>query len=115
VLTISRRTISLNDAPIFAALRGRDRFVEEDGIGVRFSAGFRSCLYGDQQFTFTDKQALAVEALYDNWKQGLSGLTQVELKAAASTNQRMAQLFAAHPAYRTLIKHGGSGRYWLDI
>jgi hypothetical protein len=115
VLIISRRAARLNEAPILAALQGWDRFTESGGIGFRFSFGFRSCVFGSKQYDFTDKQARVIEALYRAREQGFRGLHQDEIRAAAETNQRVAQLFAGHRAYRSLIKHDGAGRYWLDI
>ena len=115
VLTVSRGKICLDQAAILGALREPAHLPKGGGVGFRFSPGFRSCVYGNQQFRFSDKQALAVEALHDAWKQGLPGLHQNELKGLAATNQRMAQLFSGSSAYGTLIKNDGSGLYWLDI
>ena len=115
VLTISRGKVCLDQAAILAALREPTRLQKGGGVGFRYSLGFRACLYGGQQFRFSDKQALAIEALYDARKDGLHGLHQKELKGRVDTSQRMTQLFYKHPAYGTLIKNDGSGLYWLDL
>lgn len=115
VLQVSASTISIDEGPVYAALRGTDLRFRSDGIGFVFSPGFRSAVVGDQEYTFTDKQALAVEALYEARKNGVPRLHQTEIQGAAGTNQRVGQLFAGHPAYGSLIKHDGSGYYWLDL
>jgi hypothetical protein len=115
VLTISLGKIRLDQPAMLAALRSPTHLPQGGGIGFRFSAGFRLCVYGGQQFRFSDKQALAVEALYEASKEGLPGLHQDELKARVDTNQRMAQLFSRNPAYGTLIKNDRSGFYRLDL
>jgi hypothetical protein len=115
VLTISRGKVCLDQAAILAALREPTRLPKGGGVGFRYSLGFRACVYGGQQFRFSDKQALAIEALYDARKDGLQGLHQKELKGRVDTSQRMTQLFYKHPAYGTLIKNDGSGLYWLDL
>lgn len=114
-LSISSGRMKVDQDVILAALREPANLPKGSGIGVRFSIGFRSCLYRGEQYRFTDKQSQAVEALYDAWKDGLPGLDKDELKARVGTNQRMAQLFLGNPAYSTLIKHDGCGLYWLDL
>jgi hypothetical protein len=115
VLTISRGKMELDQTAILAALRGPSRPPKGGGLGFCFSPSFRSCVYGNQQFRFSDKQALAVEALYEAWNDGLPGLHQDELKNRVHTNQRMTQLFYGNPAYGILIENDGSGRYWLAL
>lgn len=115
VMSISGGKIVVDQEVILAALREPAKRPKSGGVGFRFSPGYRSCFYRGEQFRFTDKQALAVEALYNAREDGLPGLHQDELKGQAHTNQRMAQLFSRNAAYGTLIKHDGNGRYWLDI
>jgi hypothetical protein len=114
-MCISGGKIGIDQGVILAALRAPANLPKASGVGFRFSIGFRSCAYRGEQFRFTDKQSLAVEALYNAWRDGLPGLHQNELKGLAHTNQRMAQLFSGNAAYTTLIKNDGSGLYWLDI
>lgn len=114
-LTISGGNVRVDQEVILAALRQPTHLPKGVGVGCRFSIGFRSCVYMGEQFRFTDKQSLAVEALYNAGNDGLPGLHQDELKGHAHTNQRMAQLFSGNSAYGTLIKNDGSGLYWLDI
>ena len=113
VLSISGAEISLDEGPFHAALRGPDR-ISGDVIGYSFSLGYRSAVFGDQTYSFTDKQALVVEALDQARRSGNPRLHQTEIKGAANTNQRVVQLFAGHPAYGALIKGDGHGYYWLD-
>jgi hypothetical protein len=115
VLQVLPNQTSIDEGPIYAALRGGDHRFQRGGIGFVFSPGFRSAVYGDQEYSFTDKQALAVEALYKGWQHGISRLHQTEVQGQAATNQRLVQLFRGHPAYDVLIKHDGSGYYWLDL
>jgi hypothetical protein len=115
VLHISVTQVSLDEGPFYAALRGSDHRFRAEGIGFVFSPGFRSAVVGDQEYSFTDKQALVVEALYDAWRNGSRRLHQTEIQGTAKTNQRIGQLFRGHPAYDSLIKHDGAGHYWLDL
>jgi hypothetical protein len=115
VLQISVTDMSLDDGPIYAALRGRDHAFEGSGVGFVFSSGFRSGKVGDQEYNFTDKQALVIEALLEARHIGLPRSHQTEILGKANTSQRVGQLFAGHPAYGTLIKHDGKGNYWLDL
>jgi hypothetical protein len=114
-LTLAGGKIRLDQDVILAALREPAHLPSGVGIGFRFSPGFRSCVYRGEQFRFTDKQSLAVEALYNAWKDGLPGLHQDELKGQACTTQRITQLFVGNAAYGTLIKTDKSGLYWLDL
>ena len=115
VLQVSASKITIDEGPIYAALRGTDYRFCGHGIGLVFSPGFRSAVLGDQEYSFTDKQALVVEALHEAWKNGAPRLHQTEIQGAAGTNQRVGQLFARHPAYGSLIKYDGVGYYWLDL
>ncbi len=115
VLRISSEKISVDEGPFTAALRGGDHRFSGGGIGFTFSPGFRSAVVGDQEYSFTDKQALAVEALYEARQNGVHRLHQTEVQGKADTAQRIGQLFRDHPAYGTLIKYDGSGYYWLDL
>ena len=115
VLQVSATNITIDEGPIYAALRGSDYRFRGGGIGFAFSPGFRSGVVGDQEFSFTDKQALVIEALYDAWKNGTPQLHQTEIKGKARTNQPVGQLFPGHPAYGTLIKYDNTGYCWLDI
>jgi hypothetical protein len=115
VMSISAGKIVIDQKVILAALREPAKLPKAGGIGFRFSPGFRSCVYRGKQFRFTDKQSLAVEALYNAWNDGLPGLYQDELKGHAQTNQRMVQLFSGNSAYGKLIMNDGSGFYWLNL
>jgi hypothetical protein len=114
-LSISSGRIKVDQDVILAALREPAKLPKGGGIGFRFSTGFRSCVYQGDRLRFTVKQSLAIEALYDAWRDGLPGLHQAELKGLSRTDQRIAQLFSGSPAYGTLIKHDGCGLYWLDL
>jgi hypothetical protein len=115
VLRISVTEVSLDEGPFYAALRGTDHRFSADGIGFIFSPGYRSAVVGDQEYLFTDKQALAVEALDNARRSGIPRLHQNEIQGAANTSQRVGQLFAGHPAYGILIKHDSLGYYWLAL
>jgi hypothetical protein len=115
VLKITPSGTTIDEEPIHAALRGKSPRFVGNGIGFVFSPGFRSAVVGDQEYTFADKQALVVEALYDAWQNGSRRLHQTEIQGTADTNQRIGQLFRGHPAYDSLIKHDGAGYYWLDL
>lgn len=114
VLVCTSGKLELNEEPIYAALRGPATNIQAPGIGYSFSLGYRSAWVGDQYYEFTDKQALAIEALHLAWKEGLP-LHQSEIQGVADTNQRVGQLFANNPAYRTLIKLTGNGYYTLAL
>jgi hypothetical protein len=115
VLKITPSGTTIDEEPIHAALRGKSQRFRGNGIGFVFSPGFRSAVIGDREYTFADKQALVVEALYDAWQNGSRRLHQTEIQGTAETNQRIGQLFRGHPAYDSLIKHDGAGYYWLDL
>jgi hypothetical protein len=72
-------------------------------------------VFGDQEYSFTDKQAQVIEALYEAWRSGVRRLHQTEIQSKATTNQRVGQLFSGHSAYGVLIKYDGAGYYWLDL
>jgi hypothetical protein len=114
VLVCPSGSLLLNEEPIYAALRGPTRNVQAPGIGYSFSPGYRSARIGDNHYEFTDKQALAIEALYIAWGQGLS-LHQSEIQGAADTTRRVGQLFGLNPAYGTLIISSGKGLYTLAL
>jgi hypothetical protein len=113
-LTISNNKIGVESDVILAALRDPTN-LPKGSIGFRHSPGFRLCAYGGQQFRFTHKQSLAIEALHDAWHDGLPGLHQDELKGKVGSSQRITSLFAGSPAYGRLIKNDGGGLYWLDL
>jgi hypothetical protein len=115
VLHISVTQVSLDEGPFYAALRGSDHRFRAEGIGFVFSPGFRSAVVGVQKYSFTDKQAQVIEALYDAWRSGTPRLHQTEIQGKADTSQRVGQLFGDNPAYGVLIKYEGSGYYWLDL
>jgi hypothetical protein len=115
VLQVTADNTSFNEEPVLAALRGGDRRFQSDGIGFAFSPGFRSAVFKDQEYSFSDKQAQVIEVLYEAWRSGVGRLHQTEIQGQANTSQRVGQLFAAHPAYGVLIKHNGAGYYWLDL
>jgi hypothetical protein len=114
VLQLCSGKLCLDDGPIWAALRGQQHPVRSGGIGFDFSPGFRSARFGNTSYQFSDKQALAVEAMYEAWRRGLT-LHQTEIQGAADTPQRVGQLFAGHAAYGVLIKSPGEGFYTLDL
>jgi hypothetical protein len=115
VLNVTVTTVSLDEGPFHAALRGTDHRFGADGIGFSFSPGFRSAVVGDQEYSFTDKQAQVIEALCAARDSGNPRLHQTEIQGAVDTNQRVGQLFGNNPAYGNLIKHDSSGYYWLDL
>lgn len=115
VLTVTTGQVSLDDGPFYAALRGGDHRFHADGVGFVFSPGFRSAVFGDLDYSFSDKQAQVVEALYEAWRTGNPRLHQTEIQGKAHTSQRVGQVFAGHPAYGALIKYDGAGYYWLDL
>lgn len=115
VLQVTVTKISVDDGPFYAALRGGDHRFRAEGIGFVFSPGFRSAVVGDQEYTFTDKQAQVIEALYEALRSGNSRLHQTEIQGVVDTSQRVGQLFGDNPAYGVLIKYDGSGYYWLDL
>ena len=114
VLRVSVTEVSIDEGPFYAALRGTDHRFRGNGIGFVFSPGYRSVVVGDQEYSFTDKQARAVEALDKARRSGNPQLHQTEIQGAANTKQRVVQLFKGHPAYGGLIKGDGHGYYWLD-
>jgi len=115
VLNVTISAVSIDDGPFYAALRGGDPRFHADGIGFVFSPGFRSAVFGDQDYSFSDKQGQAIEALFEAWQTGNPRLHQTEIQGKADTSQRVGQLFAGHPAYGVLIKNDGAGYYWLDL
>ena len=115
VLRVSVTGVSIDEGPFYAALRGTDHRFRGDGIGFVLSPGYRSVVVGDQEYSFTDKQALAVEALDKARRSGNRRLHQAEIQGAANTSQRVGQLFAENPASGALIKNDGLGYYWLDL
>jgi hypothetical protein len=115
VLRVSVTEVSIDKGPFYAALRGTDHRFRGNGIGFVFSPGYRSAVVGDQEYSFTDKQAQVIEVLYEALRSGVPRLHQTEIQGVATTNQRVGQLFAGHPAYGVLIKYDGLGYYWLDL
>lgn len=115
VFSISSDKLSVDEGPFMAALRGSDHRFSSGAIGFIFSPGFRSAVVGDQEYSFTDKQALAIEALYEAWQKGVGRLHKDEVQGVVDTSQRVGQLFRGNPAYGTLIKYDSSGYYWLDL
>lgn len=103
-----------DERPVTSALRGTAPDTSGAGVGISFSVGFRSASVGDQEFRFSNKQALVVEALWEQHQRGVGQVHQEELQGAANTSQRIGQLFAHHPAYGTFIKNDGEGYYWLE-
>lgn len=80
VLNVTISTVSINDGPFYSALRGGDPHFHADGIGFVFSPGFRSAVFGDQDYSFSDKQAHAIEALYEAWRTGNPGSIKLRFK-----------------------------------
>ena len=115
VLEIGDGKVALDDGPFLAALRGRDNWFRNNGIGFRFSPGYRSATVGANDYSFSDKQARVVEALDEARRSGVPRLHQTEIQGKADTSQRVGQLFSRHPAYGTLIKYDRAGYYWLDL
>jgi hypothetical protein len=96
-------------------LRGIDHRFRTGAIGFVFAPGFRSAVVGDREYSFSNKQALVIEALEEARRGGNSRLHQTEIQAAADTSQKVGQLFPNHPAYGALIRYDGTGYYWLDL
>ena len=114
VLRDRDRHIVVDPEPLIAALSG-SRGTHSGALTHSFSPGFRSGTVRGVPYTFSDKQALVIEALHEAWESGLPRLHQDEIRGKADTSQRVGQLFRKHPAYGTLIKYDGEGFYWLDL
>jgi hypothetical protein len=114
ILDVRDGKIVVDEGPFHAVLRGNQQS-STGAIGFEFSTGYRSAQVGDTAYTFTDKQALVIEALFGASSRRNPKLHQTELQGAAHSNQRIGQLFRRHPAYGTLIKHDSQGYYWLDV
>lgn len=114
VLCIDHGRGRLEEDPFYAALRGPSR-QRGDAIGYSFSPGYRSAIFGNQEFSFTNKQAQVIEALHKAWRTGPKKLHQREIQGAVDSAQRVVHLFRGHPAHGTLIKYDGDGYYWLDL
>lgn len=115
LISMSGHRLALDDGLLLARLRGPSA-VAGQGIGHSFSPDFRWGVVGDREYSFSPKQALAVGFLYAAWRTGRPGRRHLStVQAAADTNQNMAQLFADHPAYGTLIRSDGKALYWLHL
>lgn len=82
-----------------------------------FSCGFRSLFINGNQYTFTKKQAEAVEYLFNA---GGSSRHQDEILAEINSSQKkLLQVFRVsgktNKAWGEIIKHDGKGNYWLEI
>lgn len=82
-----------------------------------FSSGFRSLSVHGEQYTFTPKQAEAIEYLYNA---GGSTRHQDEILADINSSQnKLLNLFRSkgkqHNAWGVIIKFDGRGNYWLEI
>lgn len=82
-----------------------------------FSSGFRSLSVNGEQYTFTPKQAEAIEFLYNA---GSATRHQDEILAEINSSQRkLLQVFRSggkpHKAWGVIIKFDGKGNYWLEI
>jgi hypothetical protein len=106
---------SFNVAPVLAALRGHEGAFPSAGIGYVFSPGFRFCVVGDQEYTFTKKQAEAIEFLFAARERGVRKTHKNEIQGELGTSQEIGQLFTNHAAYGELLKYDGAGYYWLDL
>ena len=95
VLQVFPNQTSIDEGPVYAALRGSDHRFHSGGIGFAFSPGFRSGVFGDQEYSFTDKQALVVEALYEAWKNGIPGSIRPKSKARPVRTNVSASCFPA--------------------
>jgi hypothetical protein len=115
VLKLGASGPSFNEGPIYAALRGHDASFPSSGIGYVFSSGFRSGVVGDQEYTFTRKQAQVIELLFSARERGIRKLHKTEIQGPLETSQQIGQLFQGNPAYGELIKFDGTGYYWLDL
>lgn len=115
VLELNSGKPSFNEAPVLAALRGHDGAFPSAGIGYVVSPGFRSCVVGDQEYSFTKKQAEAIECLFVARERGVRKTHKSEIQGELNTSQEIGQLFANHAAYGELIKYDGAGFYWLDL
>jgi hypothetical protein len=116
VLSLDSSRVRLREDPFYSALGQPPKYVPgSEAVGFQFSPGYRSVLWGENDFSFSDKQSLVIEALHDARLAGTGRLHQTELQGVADTSQRMTELFRRHPAYGTLIKNDGTGYYWLNL
>jgi hypothetical protein len=80
---------------------------------IQFSEDFRALRWGNETFTFTEKQAAVCRALWDSRGKGLPGVSgQMLLEAAGSSmvegeKPRLRELFRDHKAPRRLHKAWG--------
>jgi hypothetical protein len=82
-----------------------------------FSSGFRSLSVNGDQYTFTPKQADAIEFLFNA---GGATRHQDEILAEINSSQRkLLHVFRsrgeAHKAWGVIIKYDGKGNYWLEV
>lgn len=82
-----------------------------------FSSGFRSLSVNGDQYTFTPKQAEAIEFLSNA---GGATRHQDEILAEINSSQRkLLHVFRSggkpHKAWGSIIKYDGKGNYWLEI
>ncbi len=82
-----------------------------------FSSGFRSLSVNGEQYTFTSKQAEAIEYLH---KAGGATRHQDEILAEINSPQRkLLNIFRSkgkpHKAWGVIIKYDRKGNYWLEM
>ncbi|WP_412057306.1 hypothetical protein [Bartonella sp. DGB2] len=94
-----------------------DYLVEVMGASIKrpgFSNGYRTAMIEGQEYSFTKKQADAIEMMDKAGKP----LHQDEIMAEVGSNQKLIGLFrskgTSHPAWNVIIKGDGKGSYWLE-
>jgi len=83
----------------------------------RASPGFRSVRWRGQRYTFSSRQAQAVQILHEAHQSGTPDVGQDHiLEEVESRGRRLRDLFKDHPAWKRLIVRGkGKGTFRLDI
>jgi hypothetical protein len=107
--------MSFEEGAFLAKLRDKGATFRKGGVGSVFSSGFRSAVFGDQEYEFTKKQAEVVEILFEASASGLCKKHQDEIMGEVGSSQRIGQLFRDHPAYGCLIFGDNHGYYWLAL
>ena len=88
-------------------LRQSGETLPENGKVTTHSEDFRSVVWFGQSHTFTPTQAACVKILWEAWSNQTPELGQAHiLETARSKAQRLQDLFAKHPAWKTMIVRG---------
>lgn len=113
----------LRDARESGALDVAIRAAKAAALDCEHSPDFRSVRWYGTLYTFSLKQARAVEVLWHAWEAGELGVSQKDIGEAvesASDNFRLRDLFrlsqdsrGMHPAWKTMIHDTGRGVYAL--